>query len=247
MGRGIIKTTKAESNLHHKWRLITIKRNMDQWTKDVLAAEQKKALPVLSFPSIQLLGITVKDLISDSSLQARGMKAVADRTPQAGAAVSLIDLSLEAECFGAPIRVSDDEVPTVTGPVISTEVEEDERMEQAEALQMPEIGAGRTQIYIDAIEKAMELIEDRPVLAGVIGPFSLAGRLLDVTHSLIYCYEEPDMVHVVLEKCTEFIIKYIEAYKAVDANGVVIAEPLAGLLSPALAQGFSGDYSKRIV
>ena len=183
-----------------------MKRNMDQWTKDLLAAKAKKAVPVLSFPSIQLLGITVKDLISDSDLQARGMKAVADRT-DAGAAVSLMDLSLEAECFGAPIRVSDDEVPTVTGPVISTEVEEDERMAQAEALAVPEIGAGRTQIYIDAIGKVMDMIEDRPVLAGVIGPFSLAGRLLDVTQSLIYCYEEPDMVHVVLEKCTEFIIR----------------------------------------
>lgn len=224
-----------------------MKYNMDQWTKDLLAAKEKKAMPVLSFPSIQLLGITVKDLISDSDLQARGMKAVADRTPQAGAAVSLMDLSLEAECFGAPIRVSDDEVPTVTGPVISTEVEEDERMEQAEALAVPEIGAGRTQIYIDAIEKVMGMIEDRPVFAGVIGPFSLAGRLLDVTQSLIYCFEEPDIVHVVLEKCTEFIIKYIEAYKAVGANGVVIAEPLAGLLSPALAKEFSGDYSRRIV
>ena len=81
-----------------------MKRNMDQWTKDLLAAKAKKAVPVLSFPSIQLLGITVKDLISDSDLQARGMKAVADRT-DAGAAVSLMDLSLEAECFGAPIRV----------------------------------------------------------------------------------------------------------------------------------------------
>ena len=222
-----------------------MKRNMDQWTKDLLAAPVKKAVPVLSFPSIQLLGITVKDLINDSDLQARGMKAVADRTPNAGASVSLMDLSLE--CFGAPIRFSDDEVPTVTGPVISTEVEEDERMEQAEALEVPEIGAGRTQIYIDAIEKVMGMIEDRPVFAGVIGPFSLAGRLLDVTQSLIYCYEEPDMVHVVLEKCTQFIIKYINAYKAVGANGVVIAEPLAGLLSPALAQEFSGDYSKRIV
>lgn len=224
-----------------------MKRNMDQWTREMLEAKDKKATPVLSFPSIQLLNITVKELISDSDVQARGMKAVADRTPNAGAAVSLMDLSLEAECFGAPIRVADDEVPTVTGPVISTEVEEDERMEQAEALQVPEIGAGRTQIYIDAIEKSMQLIEDRPVFAGVIGPFSLAGRLLDVTQALIYCYEEPDMVHVVLEKCAQFIIKYIEAYKAVGANGVVIAEPLAGLLSPALAQEFSGDYCKRII
>lgn len=224
-----------------------MKRNMDQWCRELLEAPAKKALPVLSFPSIQLLGITVKELIADSDVQARGMKAVADRTPQAGGAVSLMDLSVEAECFGAPIRVSDDEVPTVTGPVISTEVEEDERMEQAEALEVPPIGAGRTQIYIDAIQKAMGLIEDRPVFAGVIGPFSLAGRLLDVTEALIYCYDEPDMVHVVLEKSTQFIIEYIKAYKAVGANGVVIAEPLAGLLSPALAQEFSGDYCKRIV
>lgn len=224
-----------------------MKRNMYQWVEDIKAAPVKKAMPVLSFPSIQLLGITVQELINDSDIQAKGMKAVADRTPKAGGSVSLMDLSVEAECFGSTIRFSDDEVPTVIGSVISTEVDEDERLAQAEALAVPEVGAGRTQIYIDAIEKAMALIEDRPVFAGVIGPFSLAGRLLDVTETMVYCYDEPDTVHVVLEKATEFIIKYIQAYKAVGANGVVIAEPLAGLLSPALAQEFSGDYCKRIV
>ena len=100
---------------------------------------------------------------------------------------------------------------------------------------------------IDAIREALTLITDRPVLAGVIGPFSLAGRLVSVTESMLYCYDEPDMMHTVLEKTTEFITKYILAYKAVGAHGVVIAEPLAGLLSPALAQEFSGDYCKRIV
>ena len=222
------------------------KMNMDQWTADVLAAPAKKALPVLSFPSIQLMNCTVRDLISDSDMQARGMKLVADRT-NAAASVSLMDLSVEAECFGAPIHVSDDEVPTCVGPVISTEVDEDERLAQAEALAVPEIGTGRTGLYIEAIEKALKLIEDRPVLAGVIGPFSLAGRLVSVTEAMLYCYDEPDMMHTVLEKTTEFITKYILAYKAVGAHGVVIAEPLAGLLSPALAQEFSGDYCKRIV
>ena len=224
-----------------------MKRNMYQWVEDIKASPVKKAMPVLSFPSIQLLGITVQELINDSDIQAKGMKAGADRTPKAGGSVSLMDLSVEAECFGSTIRFSDDEVPTVIGSVISTEVDEDERLAQAEALAVPEVGAGRTQIYIDAIEKAMALIEDRPVFAGVIGPFSLAGRLLDVTETMVYCYDEPDTVHVVLEKATEFIIKYIQAYKAVGANGVVIAEPLAGLLSPALAQEFSGNYCKRIV
>lgn len=213
--------------------------NMKQWVADVLASEKKKALPVLSFPSIQKMEITVAELINDSDKQVEGMKIIADSFPTA-ASVSLMDLSLEAEAFGSKIRVSDDEVPTVIGSIVSTE-------EEAEALKVPEIGAGRTQIYIDAIEKACKLITDRPVLAGVIGPFSLAGRLLDVSEALIYCYDEPDMVHMVLEKATEFLINYCKEYKKVGANGIVMAEPLAGLLSPSLAEEFSADYVKQIV
>ncbi len=217
-----------------------MKRNMMAWVEETLAAKEKQGFLVLSFPAIQKMGITVKELIASSELQAQAMKLVADETPKAAAAVSMMDLSLEAEAFGSTVHFSDDEVPTVTGSIVNSE-------EDADALQVPEIGAGRTQIYIDAIEKAVALIEDRPVFAGVIGPFSLAGRLMDVTEAMIYCYDEPDMVHTVLEKVTEFTIKYINAYKAVGANGVLIAEPLAGLLSPSLEEEFSCDYVKKIV
>lgn len=213
--------------------------NMKKWVQDMIEAPVKKAMPVLSFPAIQLMNISVKDLISDSDLQAKGMKAVADRT-DAAASVSLMDLSVEAECFGSEIHISDDEVPTVVGSIIESE-------EDADALKIPEIGSGRTQIYIDAIEKALSLITDRPVFAGVIGPFSLAGRLMDVTEAMVYCYDEPDMVHTVLDKVSTFIINYMKAYKAVGAHGVVMAEPLAGLLSPALAEEFSSDYVKKII
>lgn len=216
--------------------------NMKNWINSPIT----KPIPVLSFPSVQLLGITVRELISDSTLQARGMKAVADRADTA-ASVSLMDLSVEAEAFGAPIRFSDDEVPTCMGPVIDPDLDEDEHEEAAEALEIPEIGAGRTGIYIDAIKKAKELIKDRPVLAGVIGPFSLAGRLVDVTNSMIFCLTEPNYMHTVLEKATEFIISYIKAYKEAGADGVVMAEPLAGLLSPKLAMEFSGEYCRKIV
>lgn len=61
------------------------------------------------------------------------------------------------------------------------------------------------------------------------------------------CYDEPDMVHILLEKATSFIIAYCKAYKEAGANGVVIAEPVAGLLSPGLSAEFSGPYVKQIV
>lgn len=215
------------------------KRNMNQWIEEMIAAKKKQPIPVLSFPSVQKMGITVAQLISDSEKQAEGMKLIAEQFP-AAASVSLMDLSLEAEAFGSEIRISDDEVPTVIGALVTEE-------EEAEMLEVPEIGEGRTQIYIDAIQKACEKITDRPVFAGVIGPFSLAGRLMGVSDALVYCFEEPDMVHIILEKVAEFLIKYCREYKKAGANGVVMAEPLAGLLSPELAAEFSAEYVRRIV
>ena len=216
-----------------------MKLNMKQWVDSLNGTEAKKPMPVLSFPCVSLLGVTVRELISDSKLQAKGMKLVADTT-DAAASVSFMDLSVEAECFGATVVVSDDEVPTVKGRIIND-------MDEAEALEVPAIGSGRTQIYIDAIEKACKEITDRPVLAGMIGPYSLAARLFDVSEIMMDCYDDPDMVHTVLEKVTAFLIEYAKAYKAVGANGIVMAEPVAGLLSPTLEKEFSSPYVKKIV
>ena len=71
-----------------------MKRNMYQWVDSLKTTGPKRSTPVLSFPSVQLMGITVRDLISSSELQSKGMKLVADRVPS-GASVSLMDLSLE--------------------------------------------------------------------------------------------------------------------------------------------------------
>jgi len=216
-----------------------MKRNMKHWLENIRSSSIKKAMPILSFPSVQLLGVSVKELISDSEMQAKGMKLIAERT-DASAAVSLMDLSVEAECFGAEIRVSEEEVPTVIGKLINDE-------DEANALVVPQVGAARSGLYVDSIKKAVEIITDRPVFAGVIGPFSLAARLLDVTDIMMDCYDEPEKVHTVMAKVTEFIVNYCKAYKNVGANGVVIAEPVAGLLSPALAEEFSAPYVKEIV
>lgn len=214
-------------------------KNMKSWMQDLYTADKKKALPILSFPCVSLLGISVRDLIADSDLQAKGMKLIADRT-DALASVSFMDLSVEAECFGATVHFADDEVPTIVGRVIETP-------EDADDLTVPAVGYARSGIYVNAIKKAVTLIQDRPVLAGMIGPFSLAARLMDVSEAMVYCYDEPEMVETVLEKATEFLVEYAKAYKTAGAHGVVIAEPVAGMLSPSLEEEFSAPYVKKIV
>lgn len=216
-----------------------MKRNMVHWLETVKTSRVKKPLPILSFPAIQLANITVTELIGSSDTQANCMRLVAERCGTA-ASVSMMDLSVEAEAFGAAIRFSESEVPTVTGKLIET-------AEQAEALKVPEVGAGRTGLYIEAIRKAAQRIADRPVLAGVIGPFSLSGRLMDMTEIMLRCFEEPETVHTVLAKAAAFITKFILAYKAAGANGVVMAEPAAGLLSPRFNDEFSTHYVRQII
>ena len=89
--------------------------------------------------------------------------------------------------------------------------------------------------------------EAPPLFAGCIGPFSLAGRLYDMSDIMVLIYEHPDAAHVLLDKCTQFIMKYCEALKLTGANGMLMAEPAAGLLSNDDCLTFSSQYVKRIV
>ena len=212
---------------------------MTKWIADLMHTGKKKPLPILSFPCVSSLGITVRELISSSSLQAQGMQLVAQRT-DASASLSFMDLSVEAECFGATVLPSDDEVPTVKECILHNS-------DDAETLTVPPIGSGRSGIYIEAIRLASQKITDRPILAGMIGPFSLGARLYNMSEWMMSCYDEPEMVHTVLTKCTDFLISYAKAFKEAGANGIVVAEPVSGLLSPALESKFSAPYMKRIV
>lgn len=106
----------------------------------------KRALPVLSFPAVQKMGVTVKQLVTDAELQARAMSIVA-RDTDTIAYVSLMDLSVEAEAFGASVRFADDEVPAITGQFVADEY-------AAKALKVPSLEAGRVGICIKAISLA---------------------------------------------------------------------------------------------
>jgi len=211
--------------------------NMTEWLSS--AAARQKPMPVLSFPGIQLVGGTVRELVYSGEKQAACMKAIADRY-DALASVSLMDLSVEAEAFGSLLRFSDDEVPTVTGAVIKGESD-------LEKLAVPAVGTARTGEYVRTIRLAKTLIRDKPVIAGSIGSFSLAGRLMDMTEIMVLCYEEPELVHGVLDKMTRFLIAYNTALKEAGADGILMAEPAAGLLSPELNAEFSTPYVKRII
>lgn len=213
--------------------------DMIRFLQEAAQADVRRALPILSFPAAQKLGVTVNDMVRSAELQARAMSVIAEETDTL-AAVSLMDLSVEAEAFGATVRFDENEVPAVVGQLVADE-------DAASALAVPDLTAGRASICVDGVRLAKQRITDKPVLAGMIGPFSLAGRLMDVSEVLFLCYDEPETVEIVLEKATAYLIAYGKAMKAAGADGIMMAEPLAGVLSPSMAEEFSVPYVKRIV
>lgn len=213
--------------------------NMTEWVESTIASDTKKGLPVLSFPAVQKMNITVPELVNSADNMAEAMRIVAESVDSA-AAVSFMDLSVEAEAFGSEVVIKDDELPTVVGAIIDEDTDPD-------SIFVPKVGDGRTGTCVESIGKAAELINDRPVLAGAIGPYSLAGRLMDVNEIMILSFEEPELVHAVLDKAADFITEYVKAFKEAGADGVVLAEPLAGLLQPEAIAEFSTPYVRRIV
>jgi uroporphyrinogen decarboxylase len=70
---------------------------------------------------------------------------------------------------------------------------------------------------------------------------------MGIERALKATIKDGQTVHIVLEKCTRYLIAYAKAFKEAGANGILIAEPTAGLLPPKHCDEFSSNYVKEIV
>lgn len=213
--------------------------NISQWIDGLIAALRCPVVPIMTHPGIELLGRTVLDAVTDGRVHAEAVEALNRRFPQSDACTVIMDLTVEAEAFGARLQMSDHEVPSVVGRLVADAA-------QAEALPVPDLNAGRVPEFLKACTIASSRIE-KPVFGGCIGPYSLVGRLFDMTEIMMAIYTEPDTVRTLLEKCTTFLITYCRAIKETGAAGVIIAEPAAGLLPDDCCREYSSVYVRRIV
>ena len=213
--------------------------NMHQWRHDVIANSKVIAIPVMTHPGIDATGHTVREAITTGTIHAKAIRYLADHYPT-GASCTAMDLTVEADSFGAPILFPENEIATVSGRLLKN-------ADDIHGLKVPSLDSGRIREYLKANIIASREVTDRPIFAGCIGPFSLAGRLFDMSEIMVLAYSEPLLAHELLQKCTDFILCYCRALKATGVNGVLMAEPAAGLLSNDGCMEFSSKYIKQIV
>ena len=200
---------------------------------------QCPVLPIMTHPGIEMIGKNVIDAVTDGQVHYEAIMALRRQFPASVASTTIMDLSVEAEAFGAEVVFTENEVPTVTGRLLSSAAD-------VQALSVPSTDAARVPQYLKANRLAAAEL-DRPLFGGCIGPFSLAGRLYDMTELMMAMYIEPETANSLLDKCTEFLIEYVRAIKACGSAGVIMAEPASGLLSNDDCMSFSSIYVRRIV
>ena len=190
-------------------------------------------------PASHLTGIGIIDMVTNGQAQFACIQALAERYPTLAAHTGM-DLSVEAEAFGCTVRFTPDEIPTVIERVVAC-------IEDVKDIPVPTVRSGRTAEYLLAARLAGEAIKDRPVLGGCIGPFSLAGRLMDTNALMLALIKQAADAHELLGKCTSFLIEYTKAVKAMGVSGIIVAEPMAGLLAPQRCEEFSSRYVAHLV
>jgi uroporphyrinogen decarboxylase len=195
-------------------------------------------MPIAVYPGLALTGAKVSDVVTNPQAQFDAQVALHERyhTPFV---LSAMDLSAEAEAFGCALQASENEIPTVTGRLVTS-------LEQAQKLSVPQPGDKRTAVYLETVSRLRQLPEKPLVFGGCIGPFSLAARLVGVSEAMEMTVTEPDLMQVLLEKCTAFLTAYARAFRQAGADGVIMAEPAAGLLSPHSMSRISSAYIKQI-
>lgn len=216
-----------------------MKTNMNKWTDEIIQGKKRIAIPIMTHPGIEIINKNILQAVTDGEIHSQAIIALNEKYPSA-AATAIMDLTVEAEAFGAEIRFTENEVPSVTRRLVYD-------FKSVTQLKLPSLSQGRIPEYLKANRLTAQKIQDRPILAGCIGPYSLAGRLFGMTEIMMSIYIEPDVIHLLLEKCTQFIIQYCIALKNTSVNGVIIAEPAAGLLSNKDCREFSSAYIKKVI
>lgn len=211
-----------------------------RFSRFVMDFPGRLAMPLGAYSGLEITGESIEDVVSVPGSQFKAVMALHDRyrTP---VLLTAMDLCAEAEAYGCEIKMSEREIPTLVGRLVTNEAE-------ILALPNPVPGDARTRV---PLETAWRLVAEAdgpiPILGCMLGPFSLAGRLFGMSEALEATTIEPETIEVLLKQVTAFLCQYALAFRDTGAWGVIVAEPEAGLLSPADLGRFSALFVKRIV
>ena len=77
------------------------------YIKDKLVSGKRVAIPIMTHPGIELLGKQVSDAVTNGEIHYHAIRALNECFPQSAACTTIMDLTVEAEAFGARLSTTD--------------------------------------------------------------------------------------------------------------------------------------------
>ncbi|MCD6576852.1 MAG: uroporphyrinogen decarboxylase family protein [Anaerolineaceae bacterium] len=199
----------------------------------------KKALVFGTNIGAEILKIPSVEIYTDINAQIDAIISFDERF-DADFLITAMDLSVEAECFGSDIVFPENGAPQVGNRLVAS-------LSEIERLDVPPVGDYRSKSFFEITEKLLSQDLNKPVIGGIIGPFSLAGRLFGVKEMFQLVLDNELSALSLISKCNQFVIEFARAYQQVGCQGVVISEPSAGLMSPVALSKFSSMFIKKLI
>lgn len=207
----------------------------------ILASPYRLALPLGVYAGLHLTGKSVRDAATDPQAQFDAQMAWHERY-QTPFLQTCMDPTIEAEIFGAQVNLEEEEMPTIPGRLVRDRSE-------LSALIDPKVGHKRTTVPLSAVQWFKEKYPGSAlfVLGSATGPLTVVCHLYGIPETLALVDTDPGLLNELLEISTRFLLRYAWAFREVGADGVIVSEPAAGLISPDSTAEFSSKFVRRIV
>ena len=154
----------------------------------------------------------------------------------------LMDLTVECEAVGAEVKYAANDAASIDHPLVR-------EASDLARLRRPEVGLGnRLGIFVDTLAWVRRHLPCGATLAAyIIGPFTMAGRLMGLAELATGLVLAPDLARELIGFCTEVLSEYLRALLTSEPDMVWILDPSTSLISPAHAENFSLPYLKPLV
>jgi len=187
---------------------------------------------------------------ADIHLDARKMASMAASTSQLfglECAVVPFDMGVEAEALGAGVNFYPNHTD-VLYPTISEKVAE--KVEDL-SLQVPSdlAVAGRIPMVVKSIRLLKEEVGSQVAIGSwVLGPYTLAGQLVDIGDLAKMALKKPDMVNKVLDRLAGVLIEMSRIYRQAGADYMTVREMGAGpdILSPRIFKSLIRPHLEKV-
>ncbi len=195
-------------------------------------------------PAIRKLGYKFPKVHSNAEMLAR---SAVESSKMFGfdSVVVPYDMTCESQAVGNAISLYEDSID-ILYPTIP-----EKKWKGFEDVNFPDniVELGRIPMVCEAIRIAKKEAPDHAIGSWVLGPFTMAGQLLELDILLKGVFKQKKQVEETLDKITDMIIKVARAYKAAGADYMTLREMATGtdLLSPRTWKTMIQPLVKRIL